>query len=164
MPPLPRFYTASFGAPSAAIPSVQAIARIVYSGQPGEARCPSGFFLRQSDEPVPFRRLFASVRGFTLVWMAPGARCACLPLRSDSSVGGSAGPAQPVTGAGAPHYAGSGPAQVPSGAARTCSATLAISCTRFRLAQYVLEAVLDTVTRAADITRTKDESDLHSPG
>ena len=27
-------------------------ARIVYSGQPGEARCPSGFCLRQSDEPV----------------------------------------------------------------------------------------------------------------
>ena len=79
---MPRFYGASFGAPSAAIPAVQAIARIVYSGQPGEARCPSGLCLRESDELVPFRRLFSSARVFTLVRTAPAARRACLPLRS----------------------------------------------------------------------------------
>ena len=115
----------------------------------------SGFCLRKSDEPVPFRRLFASARGFTLVSTAPGARCACLPLRSRFFRGRSTAPAQAVTGAGAPRNDGSGPARVPSGAARTCSATLAISCTRFALAQHAPEAVLDTLMRAADIDAHK---------
>ena len=60
-----------------------------------------------------------------------------------------------MTRAGARRNDGSGPARGPAGAARTSSATLAIFCTKFALAQHIPEAVLDTVTRAADIDAHK---------